>query len=116
MTLSELLAVLVPLAFIIYWIVGLLKDATNRNLNGVVTRVIAFVGAFIVIVLYAHSSIDLGGSARAAFDSLGTADQILLALAVAAGGGTLSDGFRTFNRHDTNVAPTLVPPKTDGGA
>jgi hypothetical protein len=109
MDLQSLFAALVPLGFIIYWLVSLLKNLTNKNWSGATTQLIAFGAAVVAVVLYAHSSIDIGGT-RSTFDVLGWTDQVLLALAVAATGGVTSDTLRTFNRNDDNVQPTLIPP------
>jgi hypothetical protein len=101
------LAALVPLAFIIYWVVDLCKDISNADKNGIVTKVTAWVGAFGVLSLYAHSGVNLAAS-LAFVATLSWTGLAFLALAVAASGGVLSDGFRTFNRNDPNVKSKLL--------
>lgn len=111
MDLSTIVAVLVPLSFLIYWLIDLEKDITNKNLSGVVTKLSAYVASYVVISLYAHSSINLGaaGDARAALANLGWQDVALLAMVGAATGGSFSDYLRARNTADTTVKPTLLP-------
>ena len=108
MDLSQVLAALVPLTFVIYWVVDGLKDITNRNWGSLTTKVAAFVGGFAVISLYAHSQLDVGGSlqyiSRVPWQGLA-----LAALVIASSGGALSDALRAFNHSDPNVKPPLVP-------
>lgn len=102
---------LIPLALVVYWSVGFLKDVTNKNWNGVITRLVALVGAFGAVVLYCHtrwaSGFHIDSSTTLA--GLGWAEQVLVALTFAAGGGTVSDTLRTLNRSDGSVAYTLIP-------
>lgn len=106
--LSTLVAALVPLAFMIYWVTDAVKDVTNRDVNGIVTKVAAYVGAWVVVSLYAHSQVDLGGSA-AALAALPWQGTALIALAIAAGGGSFSDYLRARNAADTSVKSKLLP-------
>lgn len=108
MTLAALVAALVPLTFMINWLVDGLKDVTNKNWNGLITKVTAYVGAFAVISLYAHSTLDLGKS-LAFVSRLPWQGLALASLAVAASGGTLADYLRARNPADTNVKDKLVP-------
>jgi hypothetical protein len=110
MDLTTLVAAFVPLLFVLYWLMGLVKDITNQNWNGIITRVGAFIVAFGVVNLYAHSKLEFGGADVIA--DLPWQALALAALAIAAGGGTLNDTFRTFNHSDSNVIETLIPPHT----
>lgn len=113
--LATLLVVLLPLAFVIYWVTDLIKDITNGNWSAVLTKVTAFVGAFLVLNLYAHSQIDLGGdkttAAREFLARLAWSDLMLLGLVIAAGGGSFADYLRARNSADPTVKDTLLPPK-----
>jgi len=109
MDLTTLLAALVPLSIVIYWFIGMVKDATNKNWNGVATRLAAVAAAFGAVVLYAHSSINLGGNSHDVIKTLSWTDQLLAALLFAATAGTGSDVLRTFNRSDTTVDERLLP-------
>ena len=106
--LGEVLAAIVPLAIAINWLVGLLKGITNLDKNDIVTRVTAFVGSFIVISLYAHGSLDVGGSLPTV-SALPWQGLAFASLFIASTGGTLADTFKTFNRSDTSVAKKLIP-------
>lgn len=104
---------LIPLALVVYWSVGFLKDVTNRNWNGVLTRVTALAGAFAAVVLYCHTRWAVGFhiDSTTTLAGLNWGEQLLVALTFAAGGGTLSDTLRTLNRADGTVAYTLIPGK-----
>lgn len=107
MNLQQVLAALVPLTFVIYWLVDLSKDVTNKNWNGLVTKTLAVVAGFAVISLYAHSSLDVGGSLKYV-SNVPWQGLLLAALIIAASGGTLSDFLRTFNASDANVKDKLL--------
>lgn len=116
MDFQTVLALLLPLSFLIYWVISVEKNITNKNWSGLLTQVSAFLASFLVITLYAHSTINLGDTASAARDSLGNLawpDLALLALIGAATGGSFSDYLRARNNSDGTVQPTLVPDNQD---
>ena len=106
--LGQVLAALIPLTIAINWVVNLLKGITNLDKNDIVTRVTAYVGAFVVVTLYAHGDLDVGGS-LAYVSQLPWQGLAFASLFIAAGGGTLADVLKTFNRADTSVAKKLLP-------
>lgn len=114
MDLSTLLAAMVPLGILIYWLTDLEKNVTNKNVNAILTKLSTVAIAFLAVVVYAHSSIELGGAAGKAghdlLSSLSWGDQLLLCVLFAATAGTGSDILRTFNNSDPTVKPTLIPP------
>lgn len=116
MDIGTLLAAMIPLGILIYWFTDTVKDVTNRNWNGLLTRAVAVGGSFLAIVLYAHSSINLGGDAGKTghdlISQLAWVDQLLLSLVFAATAGTGNDVLRTFNRNDGGVKETLIPPRS----
>jgi hypothetical protein len=114
MDIGTLLAAMIPLGILIYWITDAVKDATNKNWNGLITRVVAVVASFIAIALYAHSSIDLGGevgkTGHDLISQLSWNDQLLLSVVFAATAGTGNDILRTFNHNDYTVKESIIPP------
>lgn len=116
MDLTTLLAAMIPLGIFIYWVIEFAKDVTNKNWNGVLTRSLAVGAAFLILTVYANSSITLGGDAVNALKNLGWADILFLSLAFAATSGTGADVLRTFNRSDPKVALTLIPPAQNKAA
>lgn len=111
MDITAIAAILLPLAFVLFWLVGLFKDITNGNGNGVVTRLTAFAGAFIVVNLAAHSVAfaqrSIGNGLT--FGQLAWGDLLLVSLVIAAGGGGFSDYLRAKNPADGTVMPSLLP-------
>lgn len=107
--LATLVVVLAPLAIVLHWFVDLGKDVTNRNANGVLTKLFAFAGGFLLVFLAAHSSIDFGNGV---LPRLSWTDELLLGLLVAATGGTvIENGLKAINRADTSTTAKLVPAK-----
>lgn len=99
--------VLAAISVVINWWLNLMKDVTNKNWNGVLTRVVALVVAIITVMTAAHQSIPILGSIN--LQSLNGGAQLGLALFGAASAGTVTDVLRTFNRADVNVQPKLAP-------
>jgi hypothetical protein len=114
MDIGTLLAAMIPLGILIYWFTDLVKDVTNRNWNGLLTRAVAVGASFLAIVFYAHSSINLGGdlgeTGHDLISQLGWVDQLLLSLVFAATAGTGNDVLRTFNHNDYTVKESIIPP------
>lgn len=112
MDLTTLLAAMIPLGILIYWLTDLEKDVTNKNWNGIFTKLSTVIIAFIAVVVYAHSSIELGGDAGKTghdlISALSWGDQLLLCVLFAATAGTGSDVLRTFNSSDGNVKAKLL--------
>lgn len=108
MDLSQVLAALVPLSFVVYWTVDLLKDITNGDRNAILTKVGALVFADVIFTLYAHGGLDVGGSLKYV-SNVPWQGILLAAWVLAASGGTLSDVLRTFNRNDPTVKSKLLP-------
>lgn len=112
MDITTLLAAMIPLGILIYWMTDLVKDAKNKDWNAVVTKITSVAIAFVAVVVYAHSSIELGGdsskAAHALISALSWTDQLLLCVVFAATAGTGSDVLRTFNSSDTSVKKTLL--------
>lgn len=104
--LSTLVAALVPLAFMVYWVTDAVKDLTNRDWTGLKTKLAAYLGAWVVVSLYAHSRLNLGGTV-AAFAALPWQATALIALAIAAGGGSFADYLRARNNADPSVKSKL---------
>jgi len=114
MDIGTLLAAMIPLGILIYWITDTVKDVTNKNWNGLITRVVAVGAAFLAVVAYAHSSIDLGGdvgkTGHDLISQLSWVDQLLLSVVFAATAGTGNDILRTFNSSDGAYNETMIPP------
>lgn len=110
MNLSQVLAALVPLTFLIHWLTDMSKDVTNRDWNSLFTKWWATGVAFLVTTLYAHGSLDIGGSLKYV-SNVPWPGLLLAALILASSGGTLADVLRTFNKSDTTVKSKLIPPK-----
>lgn len=120
--LASLLTLLLPLAFVVYWLVDLEKDISNfvaapsrDTFNPIFTKVSAWLAAFVVLNVVAHSAIDLGGDKsgplRDFLSRLGASDLALIAVVIAAGGGAFADWTRTRNNADTTVKSKLLPPR-----
>lgn len=109
---STLLAAMIPLGILIYWLTDLVKDIKAGDVNAVVTKVVSVGIAFLVVTAYAHSSIEFGGdagkAAHGAISSLSWLDALMLATMFAATAGTGSDVLRTFNNSDGSVKKTLL--------
>lgn len=110
MNLQQVLAALVPLTFLITWLTDTVKDVTNKNWNSLLTKAVAVAAAFSVISLYAHGSLDVGGSLKY-ISTVPWQGLLLAALILAASGGTLADTLRAFNKSDASVKSTLLPPQ-----
>jgi hypothetical protein len=96
MTTPDLLAsvaALAPLAFLVTWVTETLKDATNKNWNGLTTRIAAYVGSFAVVSAFAHTpwAVSVTIAHGTNLSTLNWAALALVALAVTAGAGTLAD-------------------------
>lgn len=114
MELSTLVAVVLPLVPVIYWIVDLSKDVTNKNINGLITKLVAIGAGYLVLYLFSESDINLGTdnvatNARDVLAVMSWQGLALLALVIASTGGTLADFLRARNGADTSVKPTLLP-------
>jgi len=114
--LATLVAVLAPLAIIVHWLTDATKDVTNRNWNGLLTKGLAVAISVGVVVIAAHSSLDLGGGSLSVLAGLGWADELLIGLLIAATGGTvIENGLKAINRSDPSVSAKLIPPATGTG-
>lgn len=96
MTTPDLLAsvvALAPLAFLVTWVTETLKDATNKNWNGLTTRIAAYVGSFAVVSAFAHTpwAVSVAIAHGTNLSTLNWAALALVSLAVTAGAGTLAD-------------------------
>lgn len=101
-------AIIALVSVVVNWLINGLKDITNYNWNGVITRAVAYAVSLGSVVLYAHQSIPILNFIN--LHTLNGGAQAALALGMAASGGTISDVLRTFNRSDGTVQPTLLPP------
>lgn len=109
MSLAAVVALLVTFSPTVYWSVDLFKDLKDigTDANGAVTKLLAIILSFVVLSLYAHSRLDLGGSGK--FVS-GLPWQALLlgAWVFASTGGLISDQLRARNISDTSVKSRLL--------
>lgn len=122
MNIGVLLVALLPLAFVIYWVTDVLNNISNGEWRALLKQAIAFAAAFIVISLFAHSEVNLGGgegvaNVSKAFAQLPWQAVALLSLVIAAGGGSFADYLRARNPADSTVkarlAEKFVPTRQD---
>lgn len=107
MTLQAVIAVLIAFAPVVYWTVDLIKDLKHGDANGAVTKLLAVLVAFLLVSLYAHSRLDLGGSGKF-IASLPWQALLLASWVFAATGGLISDHLSARNVSDTRVKSRLL--------
>ena len=110
----EQVSVLVALAFAVNKVVSTVKDATNRQWNGVITQVAVWVLAFLAIVLAAHSQLTQNLPLPGVGLPLSTLDwpsQVLLALFAGSTGSVVFDFKKAFDSTDSAAEPTLLTPR-----
>ena len=100
-------AIVVLVSLVVNWFINGVKDATNKNWNGLISRITALAAAVIAVSGYAHQTVPMLDTIQ--LTTLNFGAQIALAVGVAASGGTIVDILRTFNRSDESTQPTLVP-------
>lgn len=100
----------VSIGFVVYWLIGALKDVTNRNVNGLLTRAIALAAGAAAVWAYGQTDwaegVKIGGQI---LSDLNAVEIVLAGLSLASLAGTGSDALRAFNRSDESVAPKLLP-------
>jgi len=100
----------VGLAVVIYWLMTLAKNVTNRNWNGTLTQVVAGVVGVAAVCIYAQT--DWAEAVNVGEETLATIngwELALLGVTLGAGAGAGSDVLRAVNTSDPSVAPTLLP-------
>lgn len=97
------------------WATDFVKDITNKNLNGILTRMVAVAIAWGLIALSSHQSIPVLVNTLD-LTKLSGFDLFLLSFPVAATAGTGNDILRTFNHADTNVQAKLISPEIKNAA
>jgi hypothetical protein len=109
--LTAVVATLLVLAPVIYWLTDLVKDLkdgiTTGAWNGSVTKLVAVLIAFGMANLVAHSGLNIGGSGHT-LENLSWQALLVATLFFAAGGGLISDHLRARNPSDVTVKSTLL--------
>lgn len=106
-------------AIVVHWFTESVKDVKNKNVNGIATRLIAIGLAWSTVVVAAHQvwagTVHVLGSTS--LSNLNGVGQLILAVGLAAGGGTLQDVLRTLNTSDPSVSSKLLgdKPSAPGG-
>lgn len=99
-------AVIALVSVVVNWLINGLKDLLNKNWNGVVTRISAYAVSLGTVAVYAHQTIPILNSIS--LSALNGGAQAMLALGLAASGGTIADLFRTLNSSDGTVQAKLL--------
>lgn len=107
MTLQAVVALIIALSPVVYWIVDLVKDLKNLDANGIVTKVAAVVVSFGLLSLLVHSGLDFGKSSPF-ISQLQWQALLLASLVFAATGGLLNDHLRAKNPADNTVKSKLL--------
>lgn len=110
MTLQAVVALIVALSPVVYWLTDLVKDIANGDKNSALTKLSAVLVSFGLLNLLVHSGLDFGKSN--AFISVLQWQALLLAsLVFAATGGLINDHLRARNVNDHAVKSKLLAKK-----
>lgn len=106
-------AVVAGLLLALVWkFTDFLKHLTSRDTNAVVTQLVAWVGGFVAVVLFAHSAyaphLVIHGLR---FNHVSWVDQLLAGLLIGSAGSASYDLKKALDQTDTAVTPRLLGPK-----
>lgn len=106
-------AVVAGLLLALVWkFTDFLKHAAARDLNGVVTQLVAWVAGFVAVVLFAHSAyaghLVIHGLR---FDHVSWVDQLLAGLLIGSAGSASYDVKTALDQTDSAATPRLLHPR-----
>jgi len=104
---------MVAMGSIVFCLINLLKNLTNKNWNPVVTQLIAWVAGVVVVMLFAQTdwaeTLTFGDRSLA---SLNGSSLFVIGLMASSILGVVNEVKKALDDHDSAVQPPLIPPSS----